>query len=163
MSPCGEIEVCAGDTNGNECLVLGYGVEDGSGSAHPHLRYYSIRVGYSPRQVGAVPLETQVKLKGQGGDPTFHANTSPPKNDIDWTYNAAVDPLYSDIFNYSSVLVPQALDGWPPEPAGDTYSGSQCPQYAAEVSLGCGVRTINGWSRLFGHRHHSRHIIIRKA
>ena len=160
MSPCGEMEVAVGDPNGNECLVLGYGVEDGSGSAHPHLRYYKIRVEYSPRQVGVVPLETQVVLKGQGSDPTF--NIGGTKNDIDWHYNSAVDPLYSNILKYSSVLVPKTLDGWPPEPAGDTHSGSQCPQYAAEVSLGCGVRTINGWSRLFGHRHSSRHIIIRK-
>ena len=162
MSPCGEMGVAVGAISGNECMVLGYGIEDGSGSAHPHLRYYRIRVEYSPRQVGAVPLETQVLLKGQGTDPTFHANTTPAKNDIDWNYNPAVDPLHSNILNYSSVLVPQGLDGWPPEPAGDTYSGSQCPQYAAEVSLGCGVRTINGWSRLFGHRRNSRHIIIRK-
>lgn len=160
MSPCGEMEVNVGDINGNECMVTGYGIEDGSGSAHPHLRYYRIRVEYSPRQVGVVPLETQVVLKGQGSDPTFHAGVG--KNDIDWSYNPAVDPLYSSILNYSSVLVPKTLDGWPPEPAGDIYSGSQCPQYAAEVSLGCGVRTINGWSRLFGNRHSSRHIIIRK-
>ena len=159
MSPCGEMEVAVGDINGNECMVLGYGVEDGSGSAHPHLRYYRIRVEYSPRQVGVVPLETQVILKGQGSDPTFHAGVG--KNDIDWTYSS-VAPPHSNILNFSSVLVPRDLDGWPPEPAGDTYSGSQCPQYAAEVSLGCGVRTINGWSRLFGHRHRSRHIIITK-
>ena len=162
MSPCGEMEVAVGDLNGNECMVLGYGVEDGSGSAHSHLRYYRIRVEYSPRQVGAVPLETQVILRGQGSDPTFHANTIPAKNDIDWNYNSAVDPLHSSISNYSSVLVPKTIDGWPPEPAGDTYSGSQCPQYAAEVSLNCGVRTINGWGRLFGNRHSSRHIIIRR-
>ncbi len=161
MSPCGEMGVAVGDINGNECMVLGYSVEDGSGSAaHPHLRYYRIRVEYSPRQVGVVPLETQVILKGQGSDPPFDLGGT--KNDIDWNYNAAVDPLHSSILNYSSVLVPKALDGWPPEPAGDTYSGSQCLQYAAEVSLGCGVRTINGWNRLFGHRHSSRHIIIRK-
>lgn len=159
MDPCGEMVVAVGDVNGNECMVLGYGIEDGSGSAHSHLRYYRIRVEYSPKQVGVVPLETQVILKGQGTDPTFDLGGT--KNDIDWNYTS-VAPPYSNIFNFSSVLVPQALDGWPPEPAGDTYSGSQCPQYAAEVSLGCGVRTINGWSRLFGHRHSSRHIIIKK-
>ncbi|MDJ0694906.1 hypothetical protein [Mastigocoleus sp. MO_188.B34] len=159
---CGEMEVEVGDLNGNECMVLGYSIEDGSGSAHRHLSYYRIRVEYSPRQpIGViVPSTAQVRLKGQESDPTFHAGVG--KKDIDWNYDPTSDPVHSNIWNYSSVLVPQTLDGWPPEPAGDTYGGVQCLQYAAEVSLGCGVRTINGWSRLFGHRHTSRHIIIKK-
>ena len=158
MNSCGEMVVVVGNPNGNECVVLGYDIEDGSGSYHRHLLYYRMRVAYSPRQFGVVPLETQVVLKGQGSDPTFDIGGT--KNDIDWNYNPAVDPLHSNILNYSSVLVPKTLDGWPPEPAGDTYSGKRCLQYAVEVSLGCGVRTINGWSRLFGHRHSARHIII---
>ena len=93
MSPCGEMVVAVGDPNGNECMVLGYGVEDGSGSVHPHLNYYSIRVEYSPRQVGVVPLETQVILKGQGSVPAFDLLTDcryvNRYNDIDWDYNSA--------------------------------------------------------------------------
>lgn len=158
MTPCGEMTVSNGGSSGNECLVLGYGIEGDSGIAHPHLNYYSIGVLYSPRQSGVVPLEAQVPLKGQGGDPTFDAGVG--KNDIDWDYSAVTPPV-SNILGYSSVLVPHVPNGWPPEIAGDTYSGKQCPQYAAAVSLRCGVRTIDGWGRLFGQHYSSRHIIIK--
>jgi hypothetical protein len=159
MDPCGEMPVTTGHSGGNECVLVNYGVEDGSGNAHPHLRHYRLWVEFSPRQVTGAPLSATVKLKGEGGDPAFGLGFVPPKNDIDWSYTATLPPT-SNVFDYNSVLVPQALDGWPPEPNGDPPS--PCAQYAVEVSLGCSVRTINGWSRLFGHRHTSRHIIIKR-
>lgn len=157
MDPCGEMPVTPGHTDGNECLQVNYSVEDGSGNAHPHLRHYHLWVEYSPRQVAGAPLSANVKLRGQGSNPAFGLGLG--KNDINGSYTAATPPVYS-VFNYESVLVPQDLDGWPPEPNGDPPS--PCTQYAAEVSLGCSVRTINGWGRIFSHRHASRHIIIKR-
>jgi hypothetical protein len=32
-----------------------------------------------------------------------------------------------------------------------------------EVGLGCSVRTVDGWSRLFSRRYVSRHLIIKRV
>lgn len=164
MDPCGEVPVTPGHTDGNECLHVGYSVEDGSGNPHPHLNNYNLWMEYSPRQVTGAPLSALVKLRGKGSNPTFGLGLvfpPGPQKDIEGSYSPALSgaPVY-EVFNYESVLVPQELDGWPPEPNGDPPS--PCTQYAVEVTLGCSVRTIDGWSRLFGHPHASRHIIIKR-
>jgi len=62
--------------------------------------------------------------------------------------------------DYSSVLVPNSLNGWPPEPSGDGLN--PCNQYAAAIYLSCSVRTVNGWGKLFGNPSVSRFVIIKK-
>jgi len=159
---CSEMPVTPGQVNSNECILVKYSVEDGAGNAHPHLNHYGLWVEFTPKQVAGAPLSAAVTLKGQGNDPA-----NPPfglglgYKDINGNYAATLptSPIYS-VQNFESVLVPRHEDGWPPEPMGDPPS--PCVQYAAEVSLGCSVRTVNGWSRLFGHRHISRHIIIKR-
>jgi hypothetical protein len=151
MDPCSEMPVTVGQVNSNECILVRYSVEDGLGNAHPHLNQYALGVEFTPRQVAGAPLSQNLPLKDQflGYD------------DIDGKYPPA--PVPSPIFsvqNFESVIVPQQDDGWPPEPMGDPPS--PCVQYAAEVKLGCSVRTVNGWSRIFGNPHLSRHIIIRR-
>ncbi|HDL53683.1 MAG TPA: hypothetical protein ENH32_06875 [Proteobacteria bacterium] len=162
LGSCGEMPVTPGQVNSNECILVRYGVEDGAGSAHSHLNRYSLWVEFTPRQVAGAPLSARVTLKGEGNNPA-----NPPfglglgYNDINGNYSATLptSPVYS-VQNFESVLVPNNEDGWPPEPMGDPPS--PCVQYAAEVSLGCSVRTVNGWSGLFGYRHISRHIIIKR-
>lgn len=81
-------------------------------------------------------------------------------DDISGSYSASTPPTY-EIDHQSSVLVPVTPDGWPPEANGDTHPDGSCPAYGAEITLRCSVRTVNGWSRIFGGPHVSRHIIIR--
>jgi hypothetical protein len=119
-------------------------------------------VEFTPRQVAGAPLSARITLKGQGSDPAnLPFGIGLGYDDINGNYARALptSPIYS-VQNFESVLVPHHDDGWPPEPMGDPPS--PCAQYAAEVSLGCSVRTVNGWSRLFGHPHISRHIIIKR-
>jgi len=161
MDICNEMAVTPGDTtDGNECILVRYSVEDGSGNPHQHLSHYSIRAAYTPKAIVGAPDSKHIVLKNAFG--TFEP--------IGANYAPATGPTMV-VNNFSSVVVPERADGWPPEPCGDlpplpnppcdpTY---QCNQYALEVSLGCTVRTINGWSRIFGHHHVSRHIIIKKS
>jgi hypothetical protein len=163
FDPCGVMPVTPNQVDSNECILVKYSVEDGDGNAHPYLKHYGLWVEFTPRQVAGAPLSSRVTLKGQGSDPA-----NPPfglglgYKDINGSYHTGLStaPLYS-VQNYESVLVPRDDDGWPPEPMGDPPS--PCAQYAVEVSLGCSVRTVNGWSRLFGHRHISRHIIVTRT
>jgi hypothetical protein len=161
MDICNEMAVTAGDTTeGNECILVRYSIEDGSGNPHPHLRHYRIRAEYTPKAVAGAPDSRGIALKNAFG--TFEP--------IAASYAPATGPTMV-VNDFTSVVVPQRADGWPPEPCGDltpvpsppcdpTY---QCNQYALEVSLGCTARTVNGWSRIFGHQHVSRHIIIKKS
>jgi len=162
FDPCGEMPVTPGQVNQNECILVKYSVENDTGNAHPHLRHYTLWVEFTPKQVVGAPLSKTVELRGQGSDPT-----NPPfglalgYKDINGIYSSTSPsaPIFS-VHNFESVLVPRFDDGWPPEPMGDPPS--PCVQYAVEVSLGCSVRTVNGWGPLFGHRHISRHIIIKR-
>ncbi|MCP4612297.1 MAG: hypothetical protein GY845_26675 [Planctomycetes bacterium] len=160
FDPCSEMPVTPGQVNSNECILVKYSVEDGTGNAHPHVDHYGLWVEFTPRQVVNAPLSATVTLKGQGNNPA-----NPPfglglgYKDINGHYTLSTPPIYT-VQNFESVLVPHIDDGWPPEPMGDTPS--PCVQYAAEVSLGCSVRTVNGWGRLFGNHHISRHIIIKR-
>ncbi len=156
LDPCGSMPVTPGQVGGNECLLVKYSIEDGAGNPHPHVKSYGMGVEYSPRQVAGAPLSAGLDLWGGGGHPPFG---DPGYQDINGNYSPAVPPVY-EVSNYDSVLLPWQADAWPPEPNGDPPS--PCTAYAAEVSLGCGVRTVNGWSRAFSHRHVSRHIIIKR-
>jgi hypothetical protein len=163
LSACGDMAVVDGQPDRNECLIVSYSIEDGAGNPHPHLRGYGLWMEYSPRQEPGVPISAGIPLRGGGSNPPYI--TEPQHKDIDGSYSTSMTgaPLYS-VHNYESVLVPRVLNGWPPEASGDTYSGlTPCTQYAAEVSLGCSVRTVNGWGGVFGRPHISRHIIIRRS
>lgn len=153
LNDCGFFTVAPSPPDRNECLTAHYSIEDGSGNAHPHAGDYSLWVEYSPRgSLGS----TQLALRSGFTSP---APAGYP-DDIRGTYAASMPPIYP-IDHQRSVLVPVNPDGWPPEPNGDTHPDGPCPAYGAEVSLGCTVRTVDGWSGIFGHRHVSRHIIIR--
>ena len=151
FDPCSQMPVTPGQVNSNECILVKYSVEDDAGNAHPHLNHYVLWVEFTPRQVAGAPLSARITLKGQFSG----------YDDIDGNYAPTLptSPIYS-VQNSESVLVPHHDDGWPPEPMGDPPS--PCAQYAAEVILGCSVRTVNGWSRLFGYPHISRHIIVKR-
>lgn len=159
LDPCGEMPVTVGQVNSNECILVRYSVEDGAGNAHPHLSRYDLWVEYTRRGASS---SSRVVLKGDGDNPANPPfGTGLGKEDINGIYAPIplTSPVYS-VYDYDSVLVPQVDDTWPPETQGDPPS--PCVQYAAEVSLGCRVRTVNGWSRLFGYHHTSRHIIIKR-
>jgi hypothetical protein len=151
MHICNELSVQTGQTNGNECILVRYSVEDGAGNPHQHVSQYSLRAQYTPKAVPGAPDSKNLKLK-----PTFSGF-----KDISGSYSPAGPPTMQ-VHDFASVIVPLSADGWPPEPSGDTVSPSPCPQYALEVSLGSSVRTVNGWSRLFSRRHVSRHIIVKR-
>lgn len=150
LDPCGEISVTPNQTDGNECIVVDYSIEDGSGNAHPHVDSYKLGISYTPK--GGLS-STNVNLR-----PAF---MYPDKNKL--KYNYPNDPQESPLHyvqDYSSVLVPDSLDGWPPEPHGD--EPDPCNQYAAAIYLSCSVRTVNGWGKLFGNPSVSRFVIIKK-
>ncbi len=150
LNPCGEISVIPNQTNGNECIVVDYSIEDGSGNAHPHVDSYKLGISYTPK--GGLS-STNVHLK-----PEFMV---PPKNKLKYNYpDIPQAPPFPYVQDYSSVLVPDSLDGWPPEPHGD--ESPQCNQYAAAIYLSCSVRTVNGWGKLFGSPSVSRFVIIKK-
>jgi hypothetical protein len=150
MDVCNEMPVSPGDTDGNECILVRYSVEDGEGNPHQHVRNYWLGGQYTPKAVPGAPDSTRIDLK----------DTFLGFNKISDSYSPGVPPTW-EVNDFRSVIVPQNADGWPPEPNGDTISPPPCPQYALEVSLGCWVRTVNGWGRLYGHHHVSRHIIVK--
>jgi len=152
MHICNELSVQTGQTNGNECILVRYSVEDGAGNPHQHVRNYSLGAQYTPKAVPGAPDSTNLALKAAFSG--FQA--------IAQSYSPAAPPTMQ-VNDFPSVIVPANADSWPPEPSGDTVSPSQCPQYALEVSLGASVRTVNGWSRLFSRRYVSRHIIIKRT
>jgi hypothetical protein len=157
FDPCGDLPVTSPQPDRNECILIKYSVEDGAGNAHPHVGSYSLGIKYSPRQVSGAPLEAGLPLRnflGLGGLTPF--------DPISESYTAGGPTPQFNVVNRQSVLVPLAVDGWPPEPNGDPTSlGSQCPQYALAVGASCSVRTVNGWSGAFGSPHLARHIIVR--
>jgi len=150
LDPCGEISVTPNQQDGNECIVVDYSIEDGSGNAHPHVDSYKLGISYTPK--GGLS-STNVHL-----EPEF---MYPLKNKLKYKYpnDPQESPLHY-VQDYSSVLVPSSLNGWPPEPNGD--ESPQCNQYAAAIYLSCSVRTVNGWGKLFGNPSVSRFVIIRK-
>ena len=153
FDPCGDLPVTSPQADRNECILLKYSVEDGSGNPHPHVASYSLGIVYTPRQVSGAPLEVGLPLRNFLAGGTF--------DQISGSYVPSVTPVYT-VANQESVLVPLALDGWPPEPGGDpTSMGSQCSQYALAVGASCSVRTVNGWSAQFGSPSLNRHIIVR--
>jgi hypothetical protein len=150
LNPCGEIPVIPNQTDGNECIVVDYSIEDGSGNAHPHVDFYKLGIRYTPK--GGLS-STNVNLK-----PAF---MFPFKNKLKYNYlDTPQEPPFPYVQDYSSVLVPNSLDGWPPEPNGD--GSDPCNQYAAAIYLSCSVRTVNGWGKLFGSPSVSRFVIIKK-
>jgi hypothetical protein len=156
FDPCGEMPVSVGQTDRNECILLKYSVEDGAGGAHPHVLSYGLGVAFSPRQVAGAPLEAAVNLRTFLGGGLYQS--------IGGSYSPTLPtaPVFN-VVNYESVLVPTALDGWPPEPNGDTWSGgSPCAQYAVEVGMSCSVRTVDGWGRTFSSPSLSRHLIVKR-
>ena len=160
MDICNEMEVHPGNLDGNECILVRYSVEDGSGNPHQHVNRYRIGAEYTPKAVLGAP-----DAKGIGLKPTFSGHANIAQN-----YNSAMATApIMEVSNFTSVVVPANADAWPPEPCGDKPPGVitcdplyPCEQYAMEVSLGTSVRTINGWGRLFSGRHVSRHIIIKR-
>lgn len=148
LDPCGNMPVTTGQVNKNECILVEYSVEDGAGSAHPHLWTYWLSVRFTPRG--------GLSSRAVGLRPTF-AGYEPISGNYSATLSSA--PVYS-VMNKESVLVPSVDDGWPPEPNGDPPS--PCAAYAAAVTLGCSVRTVDGWSRVFGHPRIERFIIIKR-
>lgn len=156
FDPCGAMPVTPGHPDQNECILVKYSVEDGAGGAHPHVLSYALGVAFSPRQVAGAPLEAGVSLRTFLGGGVYQS--------ISGSYSPTLPsaPVYS-VVNYESVLVPTALDGWPPEPNGDPWSGgSPCAQYAIEVGISCSVRTVDGWGRSFGSPSLSRHLIVKR-
>lgn len=153
MGVCNEMAVSPGHPDGNECILVRYSVEDGDGNPHQHIADYSMSVEYTPKAVlpGARD-STGLSLK----------STFTGFKPISQSYSFAVPPIM-EVDDFRSVVVPQIADGWPPEPSGDTSLPPPCPQYALEVALRCSVRTVNGWGRLYGHRHVSRHIIVKRT
>lgn len=150
LNPCGEISVIPNQTDGNECIVVDYSIEDGSGNAHPHVDSYMLGIRYTPK--GGLS-SANIHLK-----PAF---MYPTKNKLMYNYpDTPQESPHSYVQNYSSVLVPNSLNGWPPEPNGDGLD--PCNQYAAAIYLSCSVRTVNGWGRLFGSPSVSRFVIIKK-
>jgi len=154
MGICNGMLVVLGQVDGNECILVRCSVEDGSGNAHPHIWSYELYAKYTPQAVSGAPDEDVISLK-----PSFSGH-----DDIDGKYTPVTPPIM-EVDNKTSVLVPSDPDGWPPE-SGDPWAigagNTPCPQYAMEFTLRCTVRTVNGWSRLFGRRHVSRHIIIKR-
>jgi hypothetical protein len=151
MGVCNEMAVATGDVDGNESILVRYSVEDGAGSAHQHLHHYRLWAEYTPKAVPGARDTQGLALKQ-----TFAGFQA-----ISQQYAPTVPPIL-EVSDFRSAIVPAVADGWPPEPAGDTLENWQCPQYALEVGLGCSVRTVDGWARLFGARHASRHLIIRR-
>lgn len=152
MGICNEMEVSPSDTNGNECILVRYSVTGGDGNPHPHLLSYAIWSEFTPKAIPGAPDARTVTLKH-----SFSGH-----NDISASYNPLIPSApIMEVDNFTSVVVPAEVDQWPPEPHGDV--SPQCPQYALEVSLRSAVRTVNGWSRLYGHRHVSRHLIIKRV
>lgn len=163
MDICNKMGVTPGDTDGNECILVRYSVEDGSGNPHQHLNSYYLWVEYTPKAVPNAPDSRRIGLKS-----TFSGFED--ISDCYYHHPAIPASPIMEVDNFRSVIVPEDADGWPPEPCGDKLPGSTlcdplypCEEYAVEVSLGCSVRTVNGWSTIFGHPHVSRHIIIKKT
>ena len=154
FDPCGDMPVTSPQADRNECILLKYSIEDGAGNPHPHVGHYSLGIVYTPRQVTGAPLETGLPLRNFLGGGLY--------DPISGSYTPGGPTPQFSVVNQESVLVPQALDGWPPEPGGDpTSMGSQCSQYALAVGASCSVRTVNGWSGAFGNPTLARHIIVR--
>lgn len=156
LDVCNEFEVTPGDTDGNECLLVRYSVLDGSGNPHQHIDHYELYARFTPKAVVAdSPDSVSIALK-----PTFSGH-----NPTSQGYSHANPPIMS-VSKFSSVVVPEAPDEWPPEKGDkDALSVppySTCPQYALEVGLNCWARTIDGWGHIFGYPRVSRHIIIRR-
>jgi hypothetical protein len=152
LNDCGNLRVTDVPADRNACLIPTYSIEDGSGNAHPHVAGYELSVTYSPRGAlgsAAIPLIFGGFPDGiAGGHPvTYHA--------IAGSY-AATSPPELRIFNQSSVIVPSALHGWPPQSDGAT----PCPQYAASINLSASVRAVDGWGRAFGPQSLARYIIL---
>ena len=150
LGDCGFFTVAPDPPGQNECLTVDYSVEDGSGNPHPHAGGYGLWVEYSRR--GSLS-STHLPLRDGFTSPAY-------PDDLRGAYSPVTPPTW-EVDHRKSVLVPVAAEGWPPEPNGDSHPDGPCPAYGAEVSLGCRVRTVNGWSRIFGNPHVSRHIIIR--
>lgn len=148
FDPCGEMPVTPGQVGQNECIVAEYSVEDGAGSAHPHVKHYQMSVRYTPRG-GLSAKAVSLRQTFAGYQAISGAYTS----------TLATAPVYS-VMNYESVLVPSVDDGWPPEPNGDPPS--PCTAYAAAVTLSCSLRTVDGWARVFGTPRVERFIIIKR-
>lgn len=153
MAICNEMSVTPGQPNGNECILVKYSIEDGSGNPHQHLGGYNLRAEFTPKAVAGAPDSVEIALK----------DSFSGYNPISMNY-APVTPPVMAVSNFKSVVVPAAPDGWPPE-NGDTWAlpTGTCPQYALEVALSCWVRTIDGWGHIFGSPHVSRHIIIKRV
>jgi hypothetical protein len=151
MNICNEMPVSSGDTDGNECILVRYSVEDGAGNPHQHVADYSLWAEYTPKAVPGAPDSTEIELK----------DTFIGFHNISDSYSPN-DPPTWEVNDFRSVIVPENADGWPPEPNGDTISPPPCPQYALEVSLRCRLRTVNGWGRLYHYHHVSRHIIVKR-
>lgn len=144
LGACGEVLVAPSQ---NECILAEYSVEDGTGSAHPHLKHYRMSVRYTPRGgLSSQPVNLKQTFAGYQAISGEYSPTLPTA------------PVYS-VMNYKSVLVPSVADGWPPESNGD--QPSPCAAYAAAVTLSCSLRTIDGWARVFGTPHIERFIIIK--
>jgi hypothetical protein len=160
---CNHFTVAPGTpADGNEALLLRYNIEDGYGNPHPHLLHYHIYAEYTPKAELGAPDSRRLNLK----------DTFATFDNISATYSRTTPPTppHMEIYNYRSVVVPEDEDAWPPEPCGDKHpevttcdATYPCEEYALEVSLGCSVRTVNGWSRIFGHPHVSRHLIVKRT
>lgn len=153
MGVCNEMTVTPGQPHGNECLLVRYSIEDGTGNPHPHLGWYAIQAEFTPKAVLGAPDSAHLSLK-----PAFTGYHS-----LSAQYTPHLPPVLA-VSNVISVVVPAAVEGWPPE-QGDTWGlpTGTCPQYAMEVGLTCWVRTIDGWARLFGTPHVSRHLIVKRS
>lgn len=157
FDPCSELPVQTPQADRNECILVKYSIVDDAGNPHPHVNWYDLRVLYTPKQITGAPLETTLPLKNFSGGGIY------AKLDDHYTASVATAPKFT-VANRQSVLVPDALDGWPPEGNGDpTSAGSQCLMYALAAGARCTVRTVNGWSSLFGTWRRDRHIIVRRA
>ncbi|NOT54408.1 MAG: hypothetical protein HOP18_07375 [Deltaproteobacteria bacterium] len=153
MGVCNEMTVTPGQPSGNECILVRYSVEDGAGSPHPHLGWYALWAEFTPKAVAGAPDSAHISLK-----PSFTGYRS-----LSESYLPHTPPILA-VSNATSVIVPAAVNGWPPE-QGDPWGipTGTCPQYAVEVGLTCWVRTIDGWARLFGTPHVARHLIVKRS
>lgn len=154
VGECNEVPVVPGQTDGNEGILLRFSLYDlRTNAVLKHPKEYRLTAEYTPRSTSESPDNKLIDLK-----PRF-ADAEPLKQEYRFVMTADAQwPIDRRL----CALVPQLLDGWPPE-KGDPNK-TPCSQYGVALKIEAYSRPINGyWEVEYKPITWARYIVLRNA
>jgi hypothetical protein len=153
VDECNEVVVSEGQTDGNEGILMQFTYFDlKTEQILKHALEYNVTVEFTPRSTSDSPDSISIPLRKR------FVGFAPIKQE--YQYIIGPDPVWK-LDRVKCVLIPEKIDGWPPE-KGDS-NANPCSQYGVAIHISVRHRVTSGWGYSSWPFTRSRYIVMRKG